>query len=36
MWPLAVLTVDHIGEGFFYKKTYGCFAGPKKVAVIMR
>ena len=35
MWPLAVLTVDRIGEGF-YRKKYGCFAGPKKVAVLMR
>ena len=29
MWPLAVLTGDCI-NGFFYKETYGHFAGPKK------
>ena len=27
---------DRINEGFFYKKMYGLFAGPKKVAVIRR
>ena len=30
MSPLAVLTGDHINNGFFYKKMFGHFAGPKK------
>ena len=36
MWLLAVVTGDHINRVFFYKKMYGCFAGLKKVVVIMR
>ena len=31
MWPLAVLIGDRINDqGFFDKKMYGHFAGPKK------
>ena len=33
---VVVLTGDRISEGFFYKKTYGRFAGSKKVAAITR
>ena len=36
MWPLAVLTDDCINDFFFCKEMYGCFAGPKKVAIITR
>ena len=30
MWPLAVLTGDHINGFFFHKEMYGRFFGPKK------
>ena len=37
MWLLAILTGDRINDqGLFDKKMYGHFAGPKKVAIIMR
>ena len=36
MYPLAVLTGDHINKGFFYQKMYTHFARPKKLAAIMR
>ena len=32
MWPLAVLTGDHINKGFCNKKLYGPFTGPKKLS----
>ena len=32
VWDLKWVTVLR-NEGFFYKKMYGLFAGPKKVAV---
>ena len=35
MADLAVFMCDRINV-FFYKKMYDCFAGPKKVVVVMR